>query len=599
MQALCTDVLYDVFFVLWLSHRSALLNASLVCKIWHQIAQHILNGCLDNVVISPNNVEQNRKIFERVEASEEFQKKLHSITVRDVFSSRLVPAEMTVPEFIQPNEEQRQRMYRIREERNQKTQIQLGQLARMISKCASLCNFVWEAKPRIPAIIMDALRDSPNCRIQIQFRDDYYAHHSGSAFIFPSIETHESISLLVPIASKLTRLGVILPATEISSVDETKPPMFQTLGRIVSCAPLQSLSVHAAGLLHSSSDFHSVTNIGWLTDNIELPLQVQEIRLSNICLCDASALETDAFRKSICWHNVRSVHFTCPSMLSLISPDCQLTSLTVDLDPPYEDLNVSCTKTPSFQSIRAFILSQHRLTHLSVSQGHQVFETDNEALDHALIRHLGHTIRSLAIHEIEAPYPLTKKRLALLPKTLVTIGATCPHLRSLNTPMPDEDAAGVFYANCIKKHLTQLHHLTLTLSLEQPGQYPGRTPVNLQRSVDMWSHLLTPYTGLTLRTLLVCVGAKCSNERLGKQVWDPMREYQRRFIVQKPEQYETKDDTLPGVVWANCVELDDFLAAQKYGDRTTYAAYNISYLDILQRMIADGLGTRGFGEDDF
>lgn len=115
----------------------------------------------------------------------------------------------------------------------------------------------------------------------------------------------------------------------------------------------------------------------------------------------------------------------------------------------------------------------------------------------------------------------------------------------------------------------------------------------------MWTHLLTPYTGLTLHTLLVCVGAKCSNERLGKQAWDPMREYQRRFIVKKPEQHEIKDDTPLGFVWANCMELDDFLAAQKYGDRTTYAAYNTSYLDILQRLVADGLGTRGFGEDDF
>ncbi|KAH7109449.1 hypothetical protein B0J11DRAFT_545075, partial [Dendryphion nanum] len=113
----------------------------------------------------------------------------------------------------------------------------------------------------------------------------------------------------------------------------------------------------------------------------------------------------------------------------------------------------------------------------------------------------------------------------------------------------------------------------------------------------MWTHLLTPSTGLSLRSLLIAVGSKCAGERLGKHVWDPMRDHQRRFIIKKPQLHEIYPDLPQGFVWANCIEIDEFLAAGKWGDRTTYAGFSSAYWGILQGLVAEGLCTRGFGED--
>lgn len=616
MSQLPADILYEIFLDIWASTLpSMLLNVCLVCQKWRQIAQRILNGRMFRLVIGPGTEEKNNRRFDRIDNDPGFRGSIHYIHVTEVFSSGLLFKGRT-PHRTNENPDVQRGVYGTLEQKSEVTQRQLERLAKIISEAPALRTFRWDAKPRIPPVIVGALRNTTDCRIQVPFCYEAYYGPPIDGFAFPCIDTPDSLSALLPLAHRIRELGVVLPGfahphhikdASVSRVPahlEFRPQftdefafdtnMFDTLGELISLAPLDSLSVHAAGSLFIGDIFYSVPSLSWLTSykGLTAPLQLSSLRLTNFCLCMASADEDAAFQSSIHWPRLQSAHFTCPVLLDLLPSDCQLTSLTLCLDSPYHDYNNACYTTPNLAAVRQNILDQRILQQLVIYQGIGVFETDNEAADYAFLKHLGRTLRWLTIREPETLYPTTRKRLCLLPNTLVALGSTCPSLRDLEIPIPPRETESTAYLLAIGKHLKSVHNLTICAPIERPGEYPGRLPMNRITCTQAWSAILLSSSRLTtLKTLTLAVGAHLHGERFRPYMYEPAYNYQRRYFLEKKEPWELSVPGNEGEFRMLCHELNRLWVFKKWGDTTTYSEYEHNYEEILSSLMEEGLPT--------
>lgn len=613
MLQLPTDILYDVFLDVWASELPSFLNICLVCQKWHQIAQRILNGRLDRLVIGPGTEESNNRRFDRIDNDSMLQKSVYMIQVQDVFASGLLfKGNVPPPPPGNPEPPGRRRgIYGYLEQSSDITIRQLDRLAYVIFQASELRIFRWEAKPRLPPVILHALYQWPNCRIEIPFRDSDYYGPPKHGFVFPSIETPTSLYQLQPLAHRIVELGVTLPGawhpdhTQDFASDHSGsfigtaarfgftpsgPNVFQVLSDIVSHAPLNSLSVHAAGSLIVGDGFLRVPSLSWLTAVRSRPLSLSSLRLTNFCLCRATSEEILAFQSSIDWSKLRSAHFTCPTLLlSLPSLACQLISLVLFLDPSTIHFNHACSMAPDFIAIRHKILEQHRLQHLTISQGLGIFETEDEEADHAFLKHLGNSIVSLIIREPEPPdlpAVIPEDRPSLLLNTLVMLGKTCPFLRTLEIPAPDVEVAYVVYLVTIGKHLRFIHHLTLSLSVRGPVDSPSRHPLPLEFIRNIWAtmSLSDSKSKFCLRSFTLAVGAYIHGERIHPISALRGHDNQRRYRLQKTEPWQ---NTAAWVYW--CVEFYDLMLAKKGGQDTAYPAYPLNYETRLLTAIEHGV----------
>lgn len=255
----------------------------------------------------------------------------------------------------------------------------------------------------------------------------------------PAIEAPETLLALNSIASRLTQLGIIVPAFDIS--------MLSSLASLLSTSPLSVLEVRAAGRLYphkrSTYDpFNTVRDFHWLPENVAPHLSLRKLRLSNFCLCDADEHTRRRLFPLIQCRTMKEAFFTCPTFLDiLIKWHVQLSALTLELDSRYETADPSCPGPPSPAGIRDFLLSQMRLESLSIINGTDVVQSGQVAFSKELLGHLGNSLRSLKIHEREAgSHMITSERIILPPSSIQIIGEVCPHLRTLAIDVPSEDS---------------------------------------------------------------------------------------------------------------------------------------------------------------
>ncbi|KAF2245798.1 hypothetical protein BU26DRAFT_521354 [Trematosphaeria pertusa] len=592
MNSVNGDVLYYILFDVWTSHRPSLLNATLVCKRWHSIAQRILDGHLDQLIVSPVTEARNKLLFDRIESDAVFQKRIHTITVADVFSSGLV--HIQAARFFPPHDLPRVKgPYGWLEPRSQSTWNQLEHLARVIER-SSLRNLIWAAKPRMPMCIFDAVENCSTCRVQIQFRDDYADSRFGPV-TFPSIETPGSLIALHGVASRLTRLGIVVPAFDMSS--DTETTMLHTLGDLLSKSPLSALEIHAAGRLFANSvaspAFKTIRGFQWLPENVDCPLSLRKLRLTNFCLCDADEPTVMRFQHFVQCRDIEEAHFTCPAFLDLLSKrHTQLSALTLELDSRYESAYSSCSKPPLHSGIWDFLLSQNHLEVLSIINGTDVVQTSELALTETLFSHLGKSLEYLRIHEREMGLRWDRStRIILSPSTIQVIGETCPRLRLLAIDAPWEDALLSNHLDCVRHHVAFIYHLQLSLEIEKCGQAPARVPVSVQRCVDMWHHLRDSPSQLHLRSLLVSIGAMHPLERCNQNRIDVMTRHQRRVLIRRVNEHESESGNRGDSLMATCLNVDEFEARLRYDGNATYGGLSKDHLDTRRKYWIEGSKT--------
>jgi hypothetical protein len=61
--------------------------------LWHSIAQQILDANIDDIVISPKLEKRNSRLFSRISEDESFCRRIHHLTVQDLFFSGLTSEE--------------------------------------------------------------------------------------------------------------------------------------------------------------------------------------------------------------------------------------------------------------------------------------------------------------------------------------------------------------------------------------------------------------------------------------------------------------------------------------------------------------------------
>ncbi|OCK73511.1 hypothetical protein K432DRAFT_410635 [Lepidopterella palustris CBS 459.81] len=589
MERINTDI--------WTFDRASILKVTLVCKAWHHIAQRILEGDLDRIIISPGSHVRNVQLFQRIERDPKFQQRTHHIRILDVHSSEFLPFHRDAPwPDYKPGHEREEHGYL--ERRSDSTWAQLEQLATLIPRL-SLSGFIWAAKMRIPQCILDALVRQSDCRVHCPLPAGDPKGRSSAWITFPSIQTLEGLSGLRLVASSLVSLGVVVPAWDDISKEQS---LLRLLGKLISEAPLRNLEIHAADRPYPQIayaprvDFAILTDFRWMIDFFHTsrdPLRLHTLRLTNMCMCgpdQQTLLHLGEVKLGNCisWKDLRKVHLTCPTLLDFMRTDVgaeemQLQSLILELDSPYAEIeNKACRKKPDFDSVRSFLFSQHSLQHVGLYNGLPVVASGDDETDRDLFCHLSQSLHSLTLHENEPGCNTGQPSRSIISlATLRLIGETCPCLRELAVDIPCKDTELLEYLVCISQSLWFVRSLELLVELEKYNQHTIREPISDIRCLQIWNDLFNSSSRLRLKSLLVRVGAMFSNEKANPL--PPTKRWQRRFLVEG-------DGTSGGQCYgvAKCLELEEFEARLRHDSNSTYGGMTHRELGMFRDIAVKG-----------
>ncbi|KAF2005448.1 hypothetical protein P154DRAFT_518556 [Amniculicola lignicola CBS 123094] len=582
---------------IWRTDRASMLGVILVCKHWQNIGQSILHSHIDNIIICPEMVESNMRLFEIIKTNVALRNAIKKITVLDVVYSGSITGwnyrEQTLDSVSYGP-------YGIMEPRSQATWDQLDRLAEVLSG-TTLAIFIWSAKPRIPLRILQILQ-TLQCDIQLNLREDYDLNHLSN-MPCPSLETLESISALSSVQGNLTKLGVVVPAVSWDTFDHYA--LLNALGELAFEAPLRSLQIHAAmrvvyGRPHtvsSATPFEiptgTIRHFDWITARDGSPLRVTDLRLTNMCLCKVNENTLAELRNIVRWGNLKTAHFTCARFLDFLSQEgSQLRSLKLEFDAKGVSGETSCAYPTDFSRVRNFLRSQTQLENLEITNGHATLFSEDLDSDERLLRQIGGNLYCLTFrtHEEFQPYwiPTVERDIPSI-TNVQALGLACPYLRYLTIDAPWEDDEFLAYSEAIHRSFPNIRYLELIMKLEQRGQYPKRTPFTLQRCLDLWKHLQALSSESPLRELRVAIGAMYDTERRDRDHLSYALCQRRLFVRRKVGHAEKNDD-----ITAATVEIEEFETLLKYDKNATYGMWGPEDLKTLHEMEKNGSRTRQY-----
>nr|AAB41338.1 A-alpha X3 [Schizophyllum commune] len=252
------------------------------------------------------------------------------------------------------------------------------------------------------------------------------------------------------------------------------------------------------------------------------------------------------------WARVETLRGLCiPDNLQILPWDAgmfaSLSTIQLAFDRLEEMDLPSEQREHTIDSVRAFLIALPSLQSLSVLDLHDMRPLEG------VLRHQGHQIRALHIHEKEFPsYTGPVLRHALTIDEIVAIGASCHHLADFTFDLDgwptDEDGICLALAQ-----FPALRNLTLNIpldftdrhvyDLEDSKEYTSR---NCQLARTLWYSLQKLKKGSPLAELVICVGEQDREIGKGRPASWVMEEqqYRRRFVLRPHE----RDDMLDEVV---------------------------------------------------
>ncbi|KAI5898047.1 uncharacterized protein SCHCODRAFT_02565727 [Schizophyllum commune H4-8] len=253
------------------------------------------------------------------------------------------------------------------------------------------------------------------------------------------------------------------------------------------------------------------------------------------------------------WTRVETLRGLCiPDDLQTLPWDAgmfaSLSTVQLAFDRLTETDLPSAERERTIDSVRAFLIALPSLQSLSVLNLHDLRPLEG------VLRHQGHQIRALDIHEVEYPsyYTSVVLRHALTIDEIVAIDASCPYLADFTFDLDgwptDEDGICLALAQ-----FPALRTLTLNIPLaftdlhvyvrEDLKDYTRR---NCQLARTLWYSLKKLKKGSPLEKLVICVGEQDREIGKGRQAsWVGEEvQYRRRFVLRPHERDDMSDEVV-------------------------------------------------------
>ncbi|KAI4528327.1 A-alpha X3 [Schizophyllum commune Loenen D] len=272
---------------------------------------------------------------------------------------------------------------------------------------------------------------------------------------------------------------------------------------------------------------------------------IVDVEISNL-----SPETVTALAPVVDWTHVETLRGLCiPDDLQVLPWDAAMFPLLSTVQLAFDRLTE--TDLPSEQrertidSVRAFLIALPSLQSLSVLDLHDMRPLEG------VLRHQGHQIRALHIHEVESPsYTGLVLRHALTIDEIVAVGASCPHLIDFTFDLDgwptDEDGICLALAQ-----FPALRKLTMNIpldftdrhvyDLEDSKEYTNR---NCEQARTLWYTLKKLKNGSPLEELVICVGEQDREIGKGRPASWVMEEqrYRRRFVLRPHERDDMSDE---------------------------------------------------------
>ena len=398
------DVLIHIF-----NHvgQRSLLNASRVCRRWHEISQEIIDRTV-TLALAGVYARRNLRLFKRILSDVAIRKRIHRIVVRDWHLQKLekitgdwpwLDGGYFSPAYTGPLDKWW---------KNTRRQVE------SLTRCLEILNlrsFTWAAVPHMPKVLMNALQQRRDqCEIEIR-KNELWSENAMWSYS-PYVNQYALANLSV--LPKIVSLQLVIAPTDFGLLE--KLGIFLVSRK----ETLRSLKLAAfgrwwPGRSGSRTDPQwavpyphidepqrvLVRSIDWLTkplgDQGER-LQLRDIELINVCVC-ALARPTQ-LDELIDVHRLASVRLSCFGFLKQCSPVhfSSLNTLSLGYRNGYINDREQCKPDWHSQSVRDFLICCKDLRQLDLVDRPDI-------LSEYLLENIGPRLRALDIHQTTSYMP--------------------------------------------------------------------------------------------------------------------------------------------------------------------------------------------------
>ena len=352
------DVLVEIFNLLG---RKTLLNASLVCRRWHEIAQQIIDSTITLAVAQVYGW-RNRRLFKRILSEEAFGRGIRRVVVRDWHHSGLekmsghwpwLDGAYFAPTYAGPSDA-----------RWKNTRGQIESLARGVD-ILKLRSFTWAAVPHIPNALINVLqRNQDQCQVEI-WRNELWSENAIGAYTpfmnqyalakLDALPNIVRLELVVAPADSglLERLGTLL----ISRKHKLRSFNLTTFGRVWPEGRSRPNWTSPSSPTDDRRTF-LVQSTKWLAEPLgdkRGKLRLTEFELTNVCVCESA--RPTRLDELIDADGLVSLKLSCFSLLKHCSPlhFSSLNNLALGHRNGYINEKERCKPDWSSESARSFL----------------------------------------------------------------------------------------------------------------------------------------------------------------------------------------------------------------------------------------------------
>lgn len=431
------DVLIQIF-----NHvgQLSLLNASLVCKRWHEVAQQIIDSTV-TLALAEVYEERNLRLFKRIRSDDAFRQRIHRVVVRDWHHTKLEEIRGDWPWL--DGGYFSQTYIGSLDEWWETTREQIEDLARCL-RVLDLTSFTWAAVPQLPQLLIAVLRGKQNeCQIHIK-KNELWSENA--IWAYSPFLNHRGLTHLDFLSNVVSLEFIIAPAD---------PGLLEELGVFLASRrqTLRTLKLKAFGQLWPGSRAHvnwsdDVTRIddprlflvrstNWLTDPLGdewKRLNLTNLELTNICVCTSA--RPSRLDEMTDVHRLASLKLSCFGFLNQCSSSdfSSLHTLSISFRNGYVMDREKCSSDWSSGSIRAFLIRCKNLRHLDLIDRPNI-------LSEGLLKTMGSNLRALDIHQTISCSPVQQTSFNLHyptaapedrpEKVIDIISRNCPKLKEL------------------------------------------------------------------------------------------------------------------------------------------------------------------------